>query len=64
MILGEDYVNMTIENIKKGNPIGVYESGSNWGSTLYIIQNNIIKKDKNKKRRNRRKKDRNQRRQD
>ena len=41
MILGEDYVNMTIENIKKGNPIGVYESGSNWGSTLYIIQNNI-----------------------
>jgi len=42
MILGEDYVNMTIENIKKGNPIGVYESGSNWGSTLYIIQNNLI----------------------
>lgn len=42
MILGEDYVNMTIENIKKGNPIGVYESGSNWGSTLYIIQNNIM----------------------
>ena len=42
MVLGEDYVNMTIENIRKGNPIGVYESGSNWGSTLYIIQNNLI----------------------
>ena len=42
MILGEDYVNMTIENIKKGNPIGVYESGSNWGSSLAIIQNNLM----------------------
>jgi uncharacterized membrane protein SpoIIM required for sporulation len=41
MILGEDYVNMTVENIKKGNPIGVYESGSNWGSSLAIIQNNL-----------------------
>ena len=42
MILGEEYVNMTIENIKKGNPIGVYESGSNWGSSLAIIQNNLM----------------------
>lgn len=41
MMLGEDYVNMTIENIKKGNPIGVYESGSTWGSTLAIINNNL-----------------------
>lgn len=42
LILGEDYVNMTLENIKKGNPIGVYESGSTWGSTLFIIKNNLL----------------------
>lgn len=42
IILGEDYVNMTLENIKKGNAIGVYESGSTWGSALAIIQNNLM----------------------
>ncbi|WP_426275750.1 stage II sporulation protein M [Chryseobacterium sp. S-02] len=41
IILGEDYVNMTIENIKKGNAVGVYQSGSTWGSTIGIIFNNI-----------------------
>ena len=41
IILGEEYVNMTIENIKKGNPIGVYQKGSNWGSSFGIIFNNI-----------------------
>jgi len=41
VILGEDYVNMTIENIKKGNAVGVYQSGSTWGSTIGIIFNNI-----------------------
>lgn len=40
-ILGEDYINMTIENIKSGNPVGVYQSGSNWGTTFGIIQNNL-----------------------
>jgi hypothetical protein len=40
IILGEDYVNMTLENIRKGNAIGVYESGSTWGSALAIIKNN------------------------
>lgn len=41
IILGEDYVNQTIENIKKGNAVGVYQSGSTWGSTIGIIFNNI-----------------------
>lgn len=42
IILGEEYVNMTIENIKKGNAVGVYQSGSTWGSTIGIIFNNIM----------------------
>jgi uncharacterized membrane protein SpoIIM required for sporulation len=41
VILGESYVNQTIENIKKGNAVGVYQSGSTWGSTIGIIFNNI-----------------------
>jgi len=41
IILSEGYVNMTIENIKKGNPVGVYQSGSTWGSTIGITFNNI-----------------------
>lgn len=38
---GEAYVNETIENIKSGNAVGVYQSGSTWGSTIGIIFNNI-----------------------
>lgn len=41
LILGEEYVNVTLENIKKGNPIAIYESGSNWGSAIAIIYNNL-----------------------
>lgn len=41
IILGEDYVNKTIENIKKGNAVGVYQQGSNWGSAIAIIFNNL-----------------------
>ncbi|KMQ68106.1 membrane protein [Chryseobacterium sp. FH2] len=41
IILGEGYVNETIDNIKKGNAVGVYQSGSTWGSTIGIIFNNI-----------------------
>ncbi|MFY7844621.1 stage II sporulation protein M [Chryseobacterium gambrini] len=41
VILGEEYVNQTIENIKAENAVGVYQSGSTWGSTIGIIFNNI-----------------------
>lgn len=40
-ILGDEYVNMTIENIKKGNAIGVYSQGSKWGSSISIMANNL-----------------------
>jgi len=41
LILGDGYVNMTLENIKKGNPMAVYGSGSNWGSFIGITVNNL-----------------------
>ncbi|MDR2283290.1 MAG: stage II sporulation protein M [Sphingobacterium sp.] len=41
LILGDSYVNMTIENIKAGNPAGVYQDGSNWGGALAITINNV-----------------------
>lgn len=41
-ILGDDYVNMTLENIKNKDAIGVYSSGSNWGMMVYIIFNNLM----------------------
>lgn len=42
LILGEGYVNMTKENIRAGNAMAVYGSGSNWGSTIGIVFNNIL----------------------
>jgi uncharacterized membrane protein SpoIIM required for sporulation len=41
LILSDDYVNMTLENIEKGNPVAVYKSGSNWGSAVGITANNL-----------------------
>jgi len=41
LIVGDDYVNMTLENIEKGNPVAVYKSGSNWGSAIGITLNNL-----------------------
>lgn len=41
LILGDGYVDMTMENIKAGNPIAVYDQGSNWGTSIAIINNNI-----------------------
>ena len=41
LIMGDQYVNMTLENIKKGNPVAVYESGSNWGGFIVITMNNL-----------------------
>lgn len=40
-ILGDEYVNMTLENIEAGNPVAVYKSGSNWGSFIGITVNNL-----------------------
>ncbi|PKF75571.1 stage II sporulation protein M [Chryseobacterium sp. PMSZPI] len=41
IILGESYVNETIENIKNNNAVGIYQSGTTWGTTIGIIFNNI-----------------------
>ena len=41
LILGDSYVNMTIENIEKGEPMAVYKGGSSIGSFLGITINNI-----------------------
>lgn len=41
LILGDEYVNMTLENIENGNPVAVYKSGSNWGSAVGITANNL-----------------------
>ncbi|MFC6097762.1 stage II sporulation protein M [Flavobacterium qiangtangense] len=42
LILGDQYVNMTLENIKDGNPVAVYKSGGNWGSAFGITLNNLF----------------------
>ena len=41
LILGDGYVNETLQNIKEGNPVAIYKSGSNWGSFIGITINNI-----------------------
>ena len=41
LILGDGYVNMTLQNIEDGNPVAVYKSGSNWGSFIGITLNNL-----------------------
>jgi uncharacterized membrane protein SpoIIM required for sporulation len=40
-VLGSSYMDMTRENIRKGNPFGVYEHGNPILSWLYIMINNI-----------------------
>lgn len=42
LILGDQYVNMTLENINDGNPVAVYKSGGNWGSAFGITLNNLF----------------------
>lgn len=42
LIMGDTYVNMTLENIKKGNPVAIYKSGSNWGMYIGITLNNLV----------------------
>jgi len=41
LVLGDHYVNLTLENIKKGDPVAIYKSGSNWGSFIGITLNNL-----------------------
>lgn len=41
MILGDGYVNMTIENIKKGDPMAIYKGDSQAGMFIGIGSNNI-----------------------
>ncbi len=40
-ILGDQYVDMTLENIENGNPVAVYKSGSNWGSFIAVFYPNL-----------------------
>ena len=41
LILGDDYVNMTMENIEKGDPFGVYKSQDATNMFTTIAYNNI-----------------------
>lgn len=41
-IMGDDYVNMTNDNIKKGDPFGVYKQGNEFLMFLQIAFNNIM----------------------
>ena len=41
LILGDQYVNMTLENIKKGDPLGVYDSSDQASMFVQITLNNI-----------------------
>lgn len=42
LILSDNYVEETLSNIKKGNPVAIYKSGSNWGSFVGITYNNLM----------------------
>ncbi len=41
LILGDTYVNMTLENIRSGTPMGVYAQGKAWEMFLQILVNNV-----------------------
>lgn len=41
LILGDHYVNLTLDNIKNEDPMAIYKSGSNWGSFIGIAFNNL-----------------------
>lgn len=40
-VLGDDYVDSTLDNIAEGNPVSIYKSGSDWGSFIGIAFNNL-----------------------
>lgn len=41
LIMGDSYVNMSLQNIKDGNPVAVYKNGSNFGMAFGITLNNL-----------------------
>ncbi len=41
LILGDAYVNKTLDNIAKGDAMAVYQGSSNWGSAFGITLNNL-----------------------
>jgi uncharacterized membrane protein SpoIIM required for sporulation len=41
LIMGDDYVNMTTDNIAKGDPFGVYKQGNSFSMFWGIAQNNL-----------------------
>jgi uncharacterized membrane protein SpoIIM required for sporulation len=42
IILGDDYVNETLENIRKGDPMAIYKQGNGVSNALGITSNNIF----------------------
>ena len=40
-ILGDSYIDQTLENIESGDTLAIYKSGSNWGSFIGILDNNM-----------------------
>ncbi len=40
-ILGNSYVDQTLENIENNDALAIYKSGSNWGSFIGIFDNNM-----------------------
>lgn len=41
LIMGDDYVNMSLENIRKGDPVAVYKGGVEWSMGIGITLNNL-----------------------
>ncbi len=41
LIMGDDYINMTNNNIAKGDPFGVYKSGNSFVMFYQIVKNNL-----------------------
>jgi len=41
LVFSDAYVNMTLENIEKGDPVAVYKNFSNWGGFFVITLNNL-----------------------
>ncbi|MGJ8743259.1 stage II sporulation protein M [Polaribacter sp.] len=39
-VLGNNYVNKTLENIESGDAMAIYKGGSNWGTFIGIYDNN------------------------